>query len=427
MLLLHLLVPGSVQLVSGNRRLARIGLLATLTTWILLLLALLLGLLNRAIVIWLVTNSISSMVIAAYLFAMALLYLVLSVDTLRHMQLIRVPVGPRRLMLISMLAVTLLGTGSIAYGGSLAGSQSSLMGSIFSQHGTWTAEEGRYNILLLGGDAGRDRFGLRPDSISVLSIDAATGKTVNIGIPRNMQHVKFVKGSPLYQAYPNGWNCGMDCLINAIYKNVMDSHQDLYPDATKNGSDPGVEATKDAVEYVTGLKIQGYVLVDMAGFQALIDALGGLDINVKERLPIGGSVDANGQPIRVRRWIEVGQQHMNGRTALWYARSRHGSSDYARMSRQREVEQAMLAQLDPMNVIAHFNSIAKAGEKLVKTDVPSDMIPTFVDLALKAKSQGIDSLELVPPTVNVIHPNFSEIHRIIKNAFQATPSPTPTN
>ncbi|MFM6980333.1 MAG: LCP family protein [Micrococcales bacterium] len=427
LLLLHILVPGSAQLVAGNRRLARIGLMGTLVAWALVLLAALLWFVNRTILIWFFTNSITAFLIAVYLFAAALLYFALSVDTLRHMQLVRVPIQPRRIMAIATIAVTLFGSGTIAYGGSLAGAQSSLLGSVFSQHGTWQADEnGRFNILLLGGDAGAHRFGLRPDSISVLSIDSRTGQTVNIGIPRNMQHVKFSDGSPMYSVYPNGWNCGVECLINALYKDVMDNHQDLYPDAVANGSDPGVEATMDAAEYVTGLKIQGYVLVDMAGFEALIDALGGLNIDVKTRLPIGGGEDANGQPINVRGWIEPGMQHMSGHTALWYARSRHGSSDYSRMARQREVEQAMLAQLDPVNVMAHFNSIAKAGEKLVKTNIPSDMISSFVDLALKAKSQGIAAVELVPPKVNVIHPNFSEIRNMIKDAMTPSPSASPT-
>jgi LCP family protein required for cell wall assembly len=241
-----------------------------------------------------------------------------------------------------------------------------------------------------------------------------------------MQHVKFSEGSPMYSVYANGWNCGVECLINAIYKDVMDNHQDLYPDAVANGSDPGVEATKEAVEYVTGLQLHGYVLVDMAGFEALIDALGGLDIEVKDRLPVGGGEDANGQPINVRRWIEPGMQHMNGRTALWYARARHGSSDYARMARQRVVEDAMLQQLDPMNVLTHFNAIAGAGEKLLRTDVPSDMVSTFVDLALKAREQGIEALEIVPPRFDMIHPNFSAIHRTIKKAITISPSPSPT-
>jgi anionic cell wall polymer biosynthesis LytR-Cps2A-Psr (LCP) family protein len=101
--------------------------------------------------------------------------------------------------------------------------QANFIGSIFNQGGFTSPVDGRYNIMLLGADAGSDRFGIRPDSISVISIDAATGAAVNIGIPRNLQHVGFSKGSPMNEIYPNGWNCGLECLINAIYKDVEDT------------------------------------------------------------------------------------------------------------------------------------------------------------------------------------------------------------
>jgi LCP family protein required for cell wall assembly len=185
--------------------------------------------------------------------------------------------------------------------------------------------------------------------------------------------------------YPNGYNCGMVCLINAIFKDVTDNHSDLYPNAASQGSSAGVEATREAVEGVTGLKIQSYVLVDMVAFSSLVDALGGVTINVKERLPIGGQEDALGQPINVKGWIEPGVQHMDGKTALWYARARHGSSDYARMARQREVEAALLKQLDPASVMTRFQAIASAGKKMIRTDIPGAMLGRYVDLASKPK------------------------------------------
>jgi LCP family protein required for cell wall assembly len=218
------------------------------------------------------------------------------------------------------------------------------------------------------------------------------------------------------KVYPNGWNCGVECLINAIYKDTMDNHADLYPLAEKHGSTPGVEATREAVEYVTGLKIQSYVMVDMAAFAGLVDALGGVDINVKERLPIGGQkLDLSD----VSGWIEAGQQHMNGYNAMWYARSRHSTTDYDRMRRQREVENAILNQFDPANVLTRFQGIAAAGRKMVKTDIPSGMLASYVELATKLKSKKMVSLELVPPTIDVIHPNFDSIHKMVQAAFAA--------
>lgn len=414
LLLLTALVPGSAQLVAGNRRLARIGISATLGFWSFFLILLLIGLINKGWVIWLVTLPVLVWILSGALILYSILFAVLTLDTLRLMRLGRLYNRERWITFGAVVVAGVLGTSAISYAGGLAGVQANFIGSIFNQGGFTSPVDGRYNIMLLGADAGADRFGIRPDSISVISIDVATGHAVNIGIPRNLQHVGFSAGSPMNKIYPNGWNCGLECLINAIYKDVEDNHADAYPDAIKHGSTPGTEATRDAVEYVTGLQIQSYVLVDMASFSKMIDALGGIDINVKERLPIGGQNDDLSD---VKGWIEAGQQHMDGYTALWYARSRHSTSDYDRMRRQHEVEQQVLKQFDPATVLTRFQAIASAGKQMVRTDIPSAMLSQYVDLAVKSRSQGIKELSLVPPAIDVIHPNFTEIHEMVKKSF----------
>ncbi len=417
LLLLTVLVPGSAQLVAGNKKLARVGISATIGFWIFFLLLVVIGLINRSWVIWLVTLPVLIWVLSAALIGYSILFAILTLDTLRLMRLGRLYSRERWITFGAVVLAGIFGTSAISYAGNLAGVQANFIGSIFNQGGFTSPVDGRYNIMLLGADAGADRFGIRPDSISVISIDAATGQTVNIGIPRNMQHVGFSSGSPMNKIYPNGWNCGIDCLINAIYKDVEDNHADAYPEAAKKGSTPGTEATRDAVEYVTGLQIQSYVLVDMASFTELIDALGGITINVKERLPIGGQRDDLSD---VKGWIEAGKQHMDGYTALWYARSRHSTSDYDRMRRQHEVEQAVLSQIEPATVLTRFQQIASAGQKLVRTDIPSPMLAQYVELAGKARAIGIQELSLVPPKIDVIHPNFSAIHEMVKKSFATT-------
>ena len=404
--------------MAGSRRFGRIGLVATFTYWALFVSAAVLYVVNRAWLLWAVTAPVLDYVLAGFLTVYAVLYAVLALDTLRLLRLIRMPQKARLFALLAMVTVGVTGTSVIGYAGSLAGVQSNLMSSLFNQQGVTAPVDGRYNILLMGGDAARSRFGLRPDSMSVLSIDAVTGETINIGIPRNLQKAPFSAGSPMLKVYPQGYSCGVECLINAIYKDTTDNHSNLYPNAEAQGSTAGVEATKDAVEGVTGLKIQSYVLVDMAGFKRLIDALGGITVTVKTRLPIGGQEDAYGQPINVKGWIEPGTQHMDGKTALWFARARHGSSDYDRMERQREVEDAMLEQLDPGTVLTRFKDIAAAGRQLLKTDIPNGMVSTYLDLAIKAKKLGLTKLQLVPPTIDVVNPDFAEIRAMIQRAFK---------
>jgi LCP family protein required for cell wall assembly len=402
-------MPGLAQLIGGNRKLARFGLRATLTMWGVLGFLLLLGLIDRGWVVWLVTLPFVGAIISWLLIAYALVFLVLAVDALRLSKLGRLFVRDKWIALGAFALVATLGTSAISWAGNFVGAGTGAIGSIFSQQGFTAPEAGRYNILLLGSDAGGDRFGVRPDAISVVSIDATTGKTVTISIPRNLQKAPFSSDSPLWSVYPNGWACGNDCLINALYKDVMDNHQDLYPDAASKGSNAGIEATRDAVEGVTGLKIQSYVQIDMSEFASLIDALGGVKILVKQDLPIGGqrddAADATG-------WLRASAepQLLNGYQALWYARSRHGTSDYDRMLRQQEIQAAILKQMDPANVLNRFQQIASASEDLILTDVPSGMLSVYLELALKAKKLGIKNLALVPK--NGFEPDLPDFEKI---------------
>lgn len=410
-------MPGSAQLVAGNRKFARIAITATLSFWAIALLTILVGLIDKNGLLFRVipVNFVFGF-LALVLTVYSILFAVLAIDTLRLMRLGRLYQRERWIAFGGLVLAAVIGTSGLSWAGNTAGVSAGALGTIFNQSGFTTPVDGRYNIMLLGADSGRDRFGIRPDSISVISINAATGQAVNIGLPRNLQHVGFVAGSPMLKVYPNGWNCGFECLINAIYKDVTDNHSDLYPDAVKHGSTPGVEATRDAVSYVTGLKIQSYVIVDMAAFSSLIDALGGIDINVQQRLPIGGQKDDLSD---VKGWIEAGQQHMNGYTALWYARSRHSTNDYDRMRRQHEVEDQVLKQMDPANVLSRVQQIMSAGKELVKTDIPSGMLFEYKNLAGKAKAYGIKSLNITPPNYDPVYPNFSKIHADIKAKFDA--------
>ncbi|MEN9608993.1 MAG: hypothetical protein RLZZ06_924, partial [Actinomycetota bacterium] len=407
LLALSAIFPGTAQLVGGNRKLGRFALRFTLVNLALLVLALIIFLINKNWLIGLATVPFITTVLGWYLWFFGALFALLMFDALRLAQLGRVDGRPRLILLLSFLIVGSLGTGSIVYAGTISNTSASAIGSIFNQGGSTQPVDGRYNILVLGSDAGRDRFGIRPDSISVFSVSASTGKVAVIGIPRGLEHVPFSADSPLWKVYPNGWDCLNECLINALYKNVTDKHADLYPDAEKHGSTPGVEATKDAVEGVTGLKITSYVMIEMHAVTKLIDALGGVTIDVKQRLPIGGQADDGSD---AKGWIEVGKQNMNGYTALWYARSRHSTSDFDRMRRQKEVEAAVLKQMSPAVIFTRFQEIAAAGKSLVMTDIPKDMLPTYLDLANKVKKHGMKVLDLVP--ANGYHPgspNYTKI------------------
>ena len=422
---LNILLPGSAQLVAGDRRLGRVGIIATLLLWLLALVAVVIYLAAPTIVYSLFTQSGSLIGLQLALIAYALLWIVLTLDTLRLVRLIKAKPTARGWIAASAVLVLVGLTCTAGYASVVAGSARGALGDIFSAGPSQPPVNGRYNIMLLGGDAGPDRQGMRPDSMSVVSVDASTGHAVTIGLPRDLDPVPFPSASPLHGLYPNGYGyggrCDVDvCQLNSIYTEVELYKPQLYPQATKNNSDPGIEAMRDALQGATGLTIQYYVLIDMQGFADLVDALGGVDITVTNRIPIGGDENLNG----VVEWIQPGNRHLDGYHAQWYARARHGSSDYDRMARQRQLQDAILKQVNPLNVVSKFESIAKAGTQVMKTDIPQSMLGYFVDLGMKTRKLPVQQLELVPPTIDPAKPDYTQIHRLVQQALApTTPAP----
>ena len=141
------------------------------------------------------------------------------------------------------------------------------------------ADVPRVNTLLIGSDAGKDRWGTRTDSMMVVSTNTKTGDTLLIGIPRNLERVPFPESNPLHALYPNGYDCGDECLMNGIWT-LAESRPDLFP-GVKN---PGRQSTVDVVGEITGLDIQQSVVINLRGFKALVDAMGGVDVNVQQKV-----------------------------------------------------------------------------------------------------------------------------------------------
>ena len=241
---------------------------------LLTLLALLLLLVNRTFLINVITNPFASLAVVVVLVALAVGWAFLFVNTLRLIRPVLLAPSARPGVGIALVLAMVLGSGSLSYAAYLLNVGRNAIGSIFSAGPAIDPVDGRYNFLMMGGDAGEDRTGRRPDSLSVLSIDAETGQTAIISVPRNLQNAQFSEDSPMRAVYPDGYNCGDECLINAINTEVTNEHADLYPGV----ADPGAQATLEAVSGTLGLTVQAYVLVDMQGFSSLSDAMGGLRI-----------------------------------------------------------------------------------------------------------------------------------------------------
>ncbi|MET0694181.1 MAG: LCP family protein [Propionibacteriaceae bacterium] len=426
-----LLLPGSAQMAAGNKRVGRIALRIWVSLWALLLLLGVLALVWRGAVVEIFTYGPALRVLQVALIALGVGWGALLVDAWR---ISRPPELARKhrfgfALLSSVLVFTVVG-GLIA-SASMVSAQRDLMATVFSGGGEVKAKAGRYNILLMGGDAGKGRTGLRPDSMTVASVDEETGRTVLFSLPRNMEDVPFPASSPLHKKFPKGYGCkDHSCMLNAVYTYAT-NHKDLYP-GVKN---PGAKATAEAIEGATGLKINYYVLVDLKGFQALVDAVGGINMDITKRLPIGG-----GPTHPIYGYVEAGKNvHLDGYHALWFARSRSSDSDYARIARQKCVMSSMLNQLDPVTVLTKFNKIAAAGKEIMETNIPTSQLNTMMTLAMKAKATPISSIAFIPPLVHPGEPDFALIHKKVKAklaaaeaadvkaAAKASASPVPTS
>ena len=399
------LAPGSAQLAAGSKAVGRWALRAYAVA-----LAFVLGLaatllVSRDEIVQLFTNPLFLGILRFGLVGYAVGWAYLLIDAWR----IAEPLGMRqnhRLLMTALNGVLCLSlTGVLLYASQLVAVQKDFIQSVFTHHTVSEAEDGRYNILLLGGDAGASRVGLRPDSMTVVSIDQETGRSVLFGLPRNLANAPFPPGTVMHKQFPHGFDCD-GCYLNAINTWAND-HADLFPGV----DDPGVLATTQAIEQITGLSINYFVMVDLGGFEDLVNAVGGVVVDVHQTVPIGGIGH------EITGYIRPGEQRLNGAETLWYARSRVWSSDYSRMARQKCVMNAMLQQLDPQTVLTKFGAIASAGKQILKTSIPAKEIHTFVGLALKARGLPVTTVSFVPPKILTGDPDFALIRRMVDTAI----------
>lgn len=414
LMLMTLFLPGSAQLVSGNRRVGRIALWTWLTLLVVGVLAVLTSYVWHGLAFWAGTSTGLLQVLRLGLIVLAVGWAYLFVDAWRLGQ----PLTLQRQHRLAVVGVNgflcFSVAGALLFGAHVVGVQRDFMISMFGNGEAVGAHHGRYNVLLMGGDAGAGRWGLRPDSMTVASIDAETGKTVLISLPRNMQDFPFPEGSVMDEQFPDGFD-EEGLYLNGLATWALD-HAELF----KGSKHPGVDATIEGVEGITGLKMNYWAMVNLEGFKDLVDAVGGVELNVRQRIPVGLPHDS------FFRYIEPGTRTLDGMDTLWFARARHDSDDYSRMARQKCVMSAMLQQVSPQVALRNFEEIAGASSAMVSTDIPRGEVDRFVDLALKARNQKIATLSLVPPMVNTADPDIEMVHAKVAAAIAKAEGRTPT-
>jgi LCP family protein required for cell wall assembly len=279
------------------------------------------------------------------------------------------------------------------------------------------ARDGRLNILLVGGDAGPDRWSMRTDTLILLSVEVATGRAAMFGIPRNLRNV------PLPDESAGAFSCGcFPGMINALYVYAM-GHPEHFP----GGSSRGYRAVAGAVQELTGVRLDGIAVVTLAGFVRLVDALGGLTIDVPERLYDKNYPLEDGSGHIVLN-ISPGRHHFDGRMALAYARSRHQDSDYGRMARQQQVLVALRKQLRPCRLVPRIPALLRAAKGAFWTDIRVGDLPEMLALAQRIRADRVIRRAFTPPRYRegLDDAQIARIRREVRLVFgEPEPPPAP--
>lgn len=280
-------------------------------------------------------------------------------------------INTKKIILFSVIALVVCGIGFLAYKGYVL---SKGIGFKFDSNSILNQEtpelkkdsSGKFtNALIVGIDTRETGEEHSTDTIILLSYNHETNKALMLSIPRDF-NVEI------------GEDSGWFSRINAVYANAEDKEE---------GS--GLKELKKTVEKVTDLEIQYYGMVDLKGFTKIVDAVGGIDVNVENSFtdylyPIGKSYKTIS--------FKAGPQTMDGTTALEYARSRHSQqnnegSDYARARRQQKVIVALKDKVlssetltNPRKILDIISSVTK---NIKVSDFTLDDIEAGLNLAKK--------------------------------------------
>ncbi len=275
--------------------------------------------------------------------------------------------------------------------------------------------DGRFDLLLIGSDAGSGRWSRRNDTMLLVEVDVKTGESAMIGLPRNLQNAPYPPG-PARDASACGCQPG---LLNEMYVEATGRHPGLWPG---KGAVKGIGAVRSVVSTLTGRPIDAVLIVDLVGVIRVVDAMGGIDINVPEAVVDHDYPEPGKGKIELR--IKAGKQHFDGRTALAYARSRHMDSDYGRMERQQILLLAIRRQVGP-SVILNGPALFGAAKGTAWTDLPREALPALVELFGKTDGEKVHQLRIVPSR----YPAWltaawvNQIRRDVADLLPGTPDP----
>jgi len=263
----------------------------------------------------------------------------------------------------------------------------------------WVPSQARVNILILGVDRRPGQgYVVRTDTMILAAILPSGPNIALLSIPRD-----------LYVEIPKyGQN-----RINTAH---------FWGESEAAGTGPMLAI--ETVQSNFGVPVHHYVRIDFDGFRAVIDAVGGIDIVVDQAIVDDGYPSENYRTIYIE--IPAGLQHMDGETALRYARSRHGSSDFGRIERQQRILVALATRLLEPEVWTNLPAVYKAAEQHVDTDMTAGDIAQLIPVLWKVHPESIEHRVIdrqmtqpwtTPTGGAVLLPKWDQINPLVQQLF----------
>lgn len=265
----------------------------------------------------------------------------------------------------------------------------------------------RVTVLLVGVDYAPGRSTHLTDTMLVSTVDSATGEGAMVSVPRDLYGVRLGDGRV--------YNAKLNSLMAFASSNPAD-----YPLG-------GPGTLKSAIGELLGTRIHYFAAIDLDGLRQVIDTIGGVEVQVERTINDPEYWD----PFIERQgfYIEPGLHHMDGITAMAYARSRMGTgdSDFSRAERQQQLLTAIAEELTAGNLLVALPGLLDAIGDNVATDIPSARLPDIAREVQDADLGGVERFVLEPPIYvtpepfsdagYILHPNFDAILELGARVF----------
>jgi LCP family protein required for cell wall assembly len=235
-------------------------------------------------------------------------------------------------------------------------------------------ERRELTVMVLGVDTRSENDDQNADVIILARLDLQNNALYSVSIPRDLQ-VEIPGHGP--------------GKINGAYQVGLDRDPDNRV--------AGIAMMRDTLEYNFGVFIDDYVMIDFEGFRDVVDAVGGIEITVPEQI-VDEAYPTEDYGTRLFT-VEAGRQHMDGETALAYARTRHQDSDDKRRERQMLVIQALLQRGQQVGSLTRVSDMIGAVSGAALTSLQWEEQLALASMALRFDPANVRMANLEQPVI----------------------------